>query len=244
MIPQPMHGDAKVPVFKVHIPAGRFSSEQKRGLADALNQALVQGLGIPEGDRFIIISEHGEDELFLHPTCMDIHRGPDAMIITVLFGAQRPLEDKRKVTSAINRLVSDALGVSPDDIFLALIPEDPVVSEIRTWFFCQYVAKWVSIGASKDGDPRAILQYWGVPMHASSPNMNRAHNAGLSVRTTGRWTTPTPLPQFDAICADGSTINLDDLHGSRVAHHCERREFAAAAVNAGRPRRHDYFSLP
>jgi putative copper export protein/mono/diheme cytochrome c family protein len=41
----------------------------------------------------------------------------------------------------------------------------------------------------------------------------RAHNAGLSVRTTGRWTTPTPLPQFDAICGDGSTINLDDLRG-------------------------------
>jgi hypothetical protein len=104
---------------------------------------------------------------------MDIHRGSDAMIITVLFGAHRPLEDKRKATSAIIRLVSDALGVSQDDIFLALIPEDPVVSEIRTWFFGQYVAKWVSIGASKDGDPRAIFQYWGVPMYASSPNMNR-----------------------------------------------------------------------
>jgi hypothetical protein len=87
-----------------------------------LNQALVQGLGIPEGDRFIIISEQGEDELFLHPTFMDIHREADAMIITVLFGAHRPLEDKRKVTAAINRLVFDALGVSPDDIFLALIP--------------------------------------------------------------------------------------------------------------------------
>jgi hypothetical protein len=54
MIPQPMHGDAKVPVFNAHIRAGRFSSEQKHGLADALNQALVQGLGILEGDRFII----------------------------------------------------------------------------------------------------------------------------------------------------------------------------------------------
>jgi hypothetical protein len=53
------------------------------------------------------------------------------------------------------------------------VSEDPVVVEIRSWFFDQYLSKWVSIGASKDGDPRAILQYWGVPMHASSPNMNR-----------------------------------------------------------------------
>jgi phenylpyruvate tautomerase PptA (4-oxalocrotonate tautomerase family) len=111
-----------MPVFNAHIPAGRFSSKQKRALADALNQSLVQGLGIPEEDRFIMISEHGEDELFLHPTFLDIHRGADAMIITVLFGAHRPLEDKRKVTAAISRLVVEALGVSPDDIFVALIP--------------------------------------------------------------------------------------------------------------------------
>jgi putative copper export protein/mono/diheme cytochrome c family protein len=45
----------------------------------------------------------------------------------------------------------------------------------------------------------------------------KANNAGTSMRTTGRWNNPIPLPQFDAICADGSAINLDDLHG-RVVH--------------------------
>jgi hypothetical protein len=32
-----------------------------------------------------MISEHDEDELFLRPTFMDIHRGPDAMIITTKY---------------------------------------------------------------------------------------------------------------------------------------------------------------
>ena len=40
-----------MPVFKAHVPAGRFSSEQKRALADAFNQSLVQGLGIPDTRR-------------------------------------------------------------------------------------------------------------------------------------------------------------------------------------------------
>lgn len=44
------------------------------------------------------------------------------MIITVLFGAHRSLEDKRSVTAAISRLVVDALNISSDDIFVALIP--------------------------------------------------------------------------------------------------------------------------
>jgi putative copper export protein/mono/diheme cytochrome c family protein len=45
----------------------------------------------------------------------------------------------------------------------------------------------------------------------------KAHNAGWSMRTTGRWSHPIELPQFDADCADGSAIDRDDLHG-RVVH--------------------------
>jgi phenylpyruvate tautomerase PptA (4-oxalocrotonate tautomerase family) len=111
-----------MPVFQAHVPAGRFSPEQKRALADALNQSLVQGLGIPEDDRFIMISEHGEAELFLHPTFMDMQRGEDAMFITVFIGAHRPLEDKRTLAAHINKLAAGALGISPDDIFITLVP--------------------------------------------------------------------------------------------------------------------------
>ncbi|MFF1844963.1 tautomerase family protein [Streptomyces sp. NPDC058232] len=35
--------------------------------------------------------------------------------------AHRTLEDKRKVTVTINRRDAEALGISPDDIFISLI---------------------------------------------------------------------------------------------------------------------------
>ncbi len=41
----------------------------------------------------------------------------------------------------------------------------------------------------------------------------RAHNAGESMRTTGKWSHPLPMPQFDLICADGRAVDLDDLRG-------------------------------
>ena len=41
----------------------------------------------------------------------------------------------------------------------------------------------------------------------------RAHNAGESMRTTGKWPHPLPIPQFDISCADGRTLDLDDLRG-------------------------------
>jgi mono/diheme cytochrome c family protein len=44
----------------------------------------------------------------------------------------------------------------------------------------------------------------------------RAHNAGEAVRRTGRWPQPVPMPQFDAICVDGRTIDLEELRGRAI----------------------------
>jgi phenylpyruvate tautomerase PptA (4-oxalocrotonate tautomerase family) len=111
-----------MPVFHAHIPKGRFSREQKIAIGNALNQSLVQGLGIPPGDRFIMLSEHGDDELFIDPTFMGMRRTADAMIVNVLVGAHRPLSDKRLLMSAITQLLQEMVGISPDDVFIALVP--------------------------------------------------------------------------------------------------------------------------
>ena len=111
-----------MPVFHAHIPAGRFSKEQKKAIGNALNRSLVESLGIPPGDRFIMISEHGEDELFIDPTFMEMNRSANAMIVTVLIGAHRPLDDKQKLLAAITRLLHENVGISPDDVFIALVP--------------------------------------------------------------------------------------------------------------------------
>jgi len=111
-----------MPVFHAHIPAGRFSKQQKRAIGNSLNQSLVEALGIPPGDRFIMISEHDEDELFIDPDFMDMNRTANAMIITVLIGAHRPLEDKQKLLAAIAGLLQKNVDISPDDVFIALVP--------------------------------------------------------------------------------------------------------------------------
>ncbi len=45
----------------------------------------------------------------------------------------------------------------------------------------------------------------------------RAHNAGESMRKSRKWLHPLPMPQFDAECADGRTIDIDDMRG-RALH--------------------------
>ena len=111
-----------MPVFHAHIPKGRFAREQKIAIGNALNQSLVQALGIPPGDRFVILSEHGDDELFIDPTFMGMNRTPNAMIISILVGAHRPSSDKKALMAKIPELLQEAADISPDDVFIAIVP--------------------------------------------------------------------------------------------------------------------------
>ncbi|SAL14529.1 4-oxalocrotonate tautomerase [Caballeronia choica] len=111
-----------MPVFHAHIPKGRFTREQKIAMGNALNQSLVEALDIPKGDRFVMLSEHGDDELFIDPSFMEMKRTENAMIVTVMIGAHRPSSDKKALLAAITRLLERDVGVSPDDVFIALVP--------------------------------------------------------------------------------------------------------------------------
>ena len=111
-----------MPVFHAHLPNGRFTREQKIAMGNALNQSLVEALDIPRGDRFVMLSEHGDDELFIDPTFMEMKRTENAMIVTVMIGAHRPPSDKKALLAAITRLLERDVGVSPDDVFIALVP--------------------------------------------------------------------------------------------------------------------------
>ena len=112
-----------MPVFNVHIPRGRFSLEHKHKLANALSQASVQGLGISECDRFIMLSEHGSEELFLFPAFSNVqHELASSLIIIVLMEADLSPEDRRQLVPSITQLLVSEVGISSDDVFIKLLP--------------------------------------------------------------------------------------------------------------------------
>lgn len=71
-------------------------------------------------DRFIIISEHKDDEFFIHPTFPDIERSDKRMVVTVTFGTSRTVEQKRKLAELVTRYAVEKVGVSQDDVTLMM----------------------------------------------------------------------------------------------------------------------------
>ena len=109
-----------MPMFHAHIPAQKFSSEEKRALADSLNLALHEAMNTPMDDRLVIISEHKDDEFFIHPTFPGMERSDKRMIVTVTFGTSRTVEQKRKLAELVTRYAVEKVGVNQDDISLMM----------------------------------------------------------------------------------------------------------------------------
>jgi len=109
-----------MPIFHAYVPAQKFSSEEKRALADALNLALHEAMDTPMDDRFVIISEHREDELFIHPTFPAQKRSDRRLIVTVTFGDSRTIEQKRKLAELVTKYAVERVGVGQDDISLLM----------------------------------------------------------------------------------------------------------------------------
>jgi len=109
-----------MPMFHAHIPAQKFSSEEKRALADALNLALHEAMDTPMDDRFVIISEHKDDEFFIHPTFPNLKRSDKAIIVTVTAGTSRTVEQKRKLAELVTRYAVEKVGVGQDDVTLMM----------------------------------------------------------------------------------------------------------------------------
>ena len=111
-----------MPVFHVHIGANQFTGEEKRNLADALNLALHEAMETPMDDRFIIISEHKEDEFFITDTFPDMQRTGKRIVVNVAFGDTRTLEQKRKLAELVTRYAKEKVGIGPDDVSMMMYP--------------------------------------------------------------------------------------------------------------------------
>jgi phenylpyruvate tautomerase PptA (4-oxalocrotonate tautomerase family) len=74
----------------------------------------------PMDDRFVIISEHREDELFIHPTFPAQKRSDRRLIVTVTFGDSRTIEQKRKLAELVTKYAVERVGIGQDDISLLM----------------------------------------------------------------------------------------------------------------------------
>lgn len=105
----------------VRISLNRASAASLKKIGDAIHQAMVDTIGIPEQDRFHVFDLREADELVYDPTFYDIQRSPGFMAIQITLARGRTTEVKQALYSRIATLLAENARVRPEDVFVSLL---------------------------------------------------------------------------------------------------------------------------
>lgn len=93
---------------------------KRRILADAAYDAMRTAFGIPEGDRFIVVTAHGEGELFIGQDFMGMNRTEGYTLVHVTLRKGRTPELKQAFYAELTKLFGERAGIAPDDVMIVL----------------------------------------------------------------------------------------------------------------------------
>jgi phenylpyruvate tautomerase PptA (4-oxalocrotonate tautomerase family) len=97
--------------------------EIRRSISNGIHRALVDAIGIPEGDRFHVIGVHTPEDMLYDSSYMGIEY-QNIVFIEITFVQGRSEEKKLNLYRAItSNLVTDA-GMRPPDVVIVLTEND------------------------------------------------------------------------------------------------------------------------
>jgi len=110
------HGVSAMPIVNISMQTGQ-SAAYRQAVLDSLYRSLRDVLQVPEGDEFMIITEH-EPENFRAGNAFGIRRGSNVLYIAITLFDTRTTEHKAMLFSRIVELLSQTPGVRSEDVFI------------------------------------------------------------------------------------------------------------------------------
>jgi 4-oxalocrotonate tautomerase len=126
-----------MPLVRIDLLKGKDAA-YRQNVGRVVYEAMI-GVGVPEKDRFQIISEHDENNFIFDPTYLGIERTNDLIIIQVTWNDGRTLDQKKVFYKSIVDGLVLAVGIGPEDVLINLV-------EVRkeNWSFGNGIASYAS----------------------------------------------------------------------------------------------------
>ena len=123
----------------VRISVGETVNRDKRRLlADAVYDAMRVSIGIPEGDKFVVLTSHAEDELVADPHFMGMLRTNEFVLVHITLRRGRSTEKKQALYREIAGQFEQRAQIAPDNVMIVLSEND-----LDDWSFGRGEAQYV-----------------------------------------------------------------------------------------------------
>ena len=91
----------------------KTDAETRKTLAAAMYDAMRSTLGIPENDRFVVLTAHPQEELTIDPHFMNAQRTEDFVLVHVTLRRGRSVETKQSFYKEVARLFEERASIAP-----------------------------------------------------------------------------------------------------------------------------------
>ncbi|PZF65834.1 tautomerase family protein [Curtobacterium sp. MCPF17_047] len=112
-----------MPLVRFDLATGR-TPEAVRAIADATHQAIVDVYGIPERDRFQVITEHPASQIIALDAGLGFERTEGVVMIQVFTQRGRSDDAKQALYAAIHDALA-GVGVASEDVFIGYVENGP-----------------------------------------------------------------------------------------------------------------------
>lgn len=109
-----------MPLVTIDVLEGR-SAQQLDVISDAVHEAMVAMLGVPERDRFQIITQHDASTLRFDRHYLDIERSEHFVLVRITLARGRTTEVKQAFYAHLAELLADRAGLRSEDLAVILV---------------------------------------------------------------------------------------------------------------------------
>ena len=126
-----------MPLTRVSLRGGKPAAYRK-AILDGLYRAMRETFDVPDGDRFMTISEHGEPDFSYGADYLGIARSDDLVIIQLTVSNTRTVAQKKALYWRIVERLTENPRLRPEDILINLVEVRP-----ENWSFGHGVAHYI-----------------------------------------------------------------------------------------------------
>jgi 4-oxalocrotonate tautomerase len=125
-----------MPLTRVSLRGGKPATYRK-AILDGIYRGMRETFEVPDEDRFMVISEHEEDNFSYSASYLGIKRTDDLVLIQLTVSNTRTGDMKRALYRKIVENLTADPGLRPEDIFINLVEVLP-----ENWSFGHGVAQY------------------------------------------------------------------------------------------------------
>jgi 4-oxalocrotonate tautomerase len=109
-----------MPLARIDLAEGQ-TAEYRQTIGEVVYDAMIETLGVPEGDRFQVITEHPAQNFIFDPDYLGIHRSKDCVFVQLTLLAGRTVDQKSAFYNAIADGLHKRLEMRREDLFINLV---------------------------------------------------------------------------------------------------------------------------